>query len=140
MFVRARVWDAHGVVRCLIVDDCLHFLTAARDLLEREGVDVVGVASTGVEAAERVEALRPDVVLMDIELGAENGVELADRLHRDATGEPPRTILISAGAEQDCVQLIAACSAIGFLSKTCLSAAAIRALLDEGCDRRPGKD
>ncbi|MGW7255178.1 LytR/AlgR family response regulator transcription factor [Streptomyces sp. NPDC054834] len=127
------------MVRCLIVDDCLHFLTAARDLLEREGVDVVGVASTGAEAAERVEELRPDVVLLDIELGAENGVELADRLHRDATGEPPPTILISARAEQDCAHLIAACSAVGFLSKICLSAAAIRALLDEGRSSRPGE-
>lgn len=127
------------MVRCLIVDDCLHFLTAARDLLEREGVDVVGVASTGAEAAERVAELRPDVVLLDVELGAENGVEIADRLHRDATGDAPRTILISARGEQDCAHLVAACPAVGFLSKTCLSAAAIRALLGEERSSRSGE-
>ncbi|MFF8732419.1 response regulator transcription factor [Streptomyces sp. NPDC015171] len=126
------------MVRCLIVDDSPCFLSAARCLLEREGVTVVGVASTGAEATERVAELRPDVVLMDVELGPESGVEVAARLHRQAAGGAPRTILISARADQDCAQLVAASSAIGFLCKTRLSAAAIRALLDGEHDGCPG--
>ncbi|MYX94564.1 response regulator [Streptomyces sp. SID486] len=126
------MWEARLVVRCLIVDDCPHFLAAARCLLEREGVEVVGAASTGAQAAERVEELRPDVVLLDVELGAENGVELAERLCRDATAGPPSIILISACSETDYSAMAAASSAIGFLCKSRLSAAAIRALLDGG--------
>ena len=55
--------------RCLIVDDNPGFLDAARGLLQREGVAVVGTASTSAEAAQRVEQLRPDVALVDIDLG-----------------------------------------------------------------------
>jgi DNA-binding NarL/FixJ family response regulator len=57
-------------VRCLIVDDNDGFLQAARARLNREGIDVVGVASTSAEAVARVGELRPDVVLVDIRLGA----------------------------------------------------------------------
>jgi CheY-like chemotaxis protein len=125
------------MLRCLIVDDNARFLKAARGLLEREGVAVVGVASTGAEAAERVEQLRPDVVLLDIDLGGQSGFDVARQLHGDASLTPPRIILISTHAEQDYVDLIAASPAVGFLPKTALSANAIRRLLDGagGADR-----
>ncbi|MFC0051890.1 LytR/AlgR family response regulator transcription factor [Streptomyces actinomycinicus] len=119
------------MVRCLIVDDCPHFLAAARRLLEGEGMSVVGVATTGDEAAERIAELGPDVVLLDVELGAENGIEVADRLHRDAAAGAPRIVLVSACGEQDYAPLVAASPAIGFLCKSRLSAAAVRALLDD---------
>ena len=64
----------------LIVDDNSLFLDAARGLLEREGMRVVGVASTSAEALRHAEKLRPEVVLVDIMLGAESGFELARRL------------------------------------------------------------
>src|SRR6266508_2050015 len=47
-------------LRCLIVDDNAHFLEAAQGLLERQGMAVVGVASTGVDALRRAGELRPD--------------------------------------------------------------------------------
>jgi CheY-like chemotaxis protein len=56
-------------LRCLIVDDSPRFLAAARGLLERQGIAVVGVASSGAEALRRVAELRPDVTLLDIDLG-----------------------------------------------------------------------
>ncbi len=65
------------VLRCVIVDDSARFLEAARALLEREGVDVVGVASTIAEALRLVDEVRPDVTLVDIDLGAESGFDLA---------------------------------------------------------------
>ena len=117
------------MLRCLIVDDSPRFLAAARGLLERQGVAVVGVASSSAEALQRAEQLLPDVTLLDIDLGGESGLELARRLHGQAGRVPAPVILISTHAEQDYAELIAASPAIGFLPKTALSADAIRDLL-----------
>jgi DNA-binding NarL/FixJ family response regulator len=88
---------------------------------------VIGVASTSAEALQRVQELRPDVTLLDIDLGGESGLELAQRLSDQE--DPAPVILISTHAEQDYAELIAASPAIGFLPKTALSADAIRDLL-----------
>ena len=118
-------------VRCLIVDDNQSFLDAARELLEREGMTVAGVASTSEEALREARACKPDVVLVDVALGEESGFDLARRLvaeHDHAV----TVILISSRAESDLADLIAASPAAGFLSKTDLSAGAIRAFLEPG--------
>ena len=121
--------DPEAMLRCLIVDDSTRFLDAARRLLERQGIAVVGVASTSADALQRAEELRPDVTLVDIDLGGESGLELVRRLHRQAHRTPAPVILISTHAEQDYAELIAASPAVGFLAKTALSAAAVRDLL-----------
>jgi DNA-binding NarL/FixJ family response regulator len=121
-------------LRSLIVDDNIHFLTAARDLLEREGVEVVGVASSGAEALQLAGMLRPDVALVDIDLGDESGLDLARRLV-GADGKRSRVVLISAYSENDFADLIAASPAVGFLSKAELSAAKIEEVLQMGQDR-----
>jgi DNA-binding NarL/FixJ family response regulator len=90
---------------------------------------VVGVASTGAEALRRVDDLRPDMVLLDIDLGGESGFELARRLERHARPAPP-VILISTHDEQDFADLIAESPVRGFLSKSALSADAIHRLLE----------
>jgi CheY-like chemotaxis protein len=118
--------------RCLIVDDSQPFLAAARGLLERQGVTVVGVASTGAEALRQIAELRPDVVLLDIDLGGESGLELARRVHRIGGPGTPAVILISTHREEDYAELIADSPAVGFLAKVALSGAAIRDLLDHG--------
>jgi DNA-binding NarL/FixJ family response regulator len=118
-------------LRCLIVDDSPRFLAAARGLLERQGMTIVGVASTSAEALERVQELRPDVTLVDIDLGGESGLELARRLHHQAGPALARVILVSTHAEEDYAELIAASPAVGFLSKSTLSAGAIHDLLSE---------
>jgi DNA-binding NarL/FixJ family response regulator len=117
------------MLRCLIVDDSPRFLEAARGRLERQGVAVVGVASNSAEALQRATELRPDVTLLDIDLGGESGLKLARSLHGQAGVAPAPVILISTHAEQDYAELIAASPAIGFLPKTVLSADAIRGLL-----------
>jgi DNA-binding NarL/FixJ family response regulator len=117
------------MLRCLIVDDSPRFLDAARGLLEGQGVMVVGQASSSAEALRRAEELRPDVTLLDIDLGGESGLELARRLQDQAGPAAAPVILISTHAEQDYAELIAASPAIGFLPKTALSADAIRDLL-----------
>ncbi len=117
-------------LRCLIVDDNRSFLEAARVLLEREGLTVVGVASTSAEALRQVELLRPDVVLVDISLGEQSGLDLARRLFGDCQRGEATVILISTRAEEEYAELIAACPATGFLPKAELSAAAIRRIAD----------
>jgi len=125
------------LVRCLLVDDNGAFVETARLLLAREGVVVAGTASTIAEALRQVSALRPDVVLVDIALGDENGFELARRL---ASGDPggdhgngAAVIMISTRAGADYADLVADTPAAGFLPKNELSAAAIqRILLEQG--------
>ena len=118
------------MLRCVIVDDNPHFLDAARGLLEREGVTVVGVASTGSDAIQRIRELRPDVTLLDIGLGTESGFEVARRIQRETGPRPSPVILVSTHGEQDFADLIAASPVLGFLSKAALSANAVRDLLE----------
>jgi CheY-like chemotaxis protein len=89
----------------------------------------VGVASTGAGALRLVEEHDPDVVLVDVDLGEESGFDLAERLSPPAGRRWP-VILISADAEADLEDLIDASVAIGFVSKSRLSANAIFDLLD----------
>ncbi len=117
-------------LRSLVVDDNARFLAAARQLLEREGVDVVGVASTIAEATQLAEELEPEVCLVDIDLGDESGFDLARRL-ATAGSHSPRVILISAYPEGDFTDMISESPAIGFLSKPELSAARVREMLSE---------
>ncbi len=113
-------------LRSLIVDDNGHFLVAARNLLQREGIEVVGVAANGAEALELAEGLRPDVALVDIDLGEESGFDVAQRLMEAGEGS---VVLISSYDEKDFADLIAASPAIGFLSKEELSAQSLREIL-----------
>ena len=77
----ATCWDVVGVAfGVLIVDDDRLFLEAARVLLEREGLRVIGGAATSAEALQRARELRPEVMLVDIMLGGESGFDLARRL------------------------------------------------------------
>jgi DNA-binding NarL/FixJ family response regulator len=111
-------------VRCLVVDDNQYFLDAARVLLEREGMAILGVATTSAEALRLADDVHPDVVLVDICLGAESGLALAGRL--DGT-----VILISTHDQSDYADEIAASPAVGFIPKARLSASAISSLVDE---------
>jgi CheY-like chemotaxis protein len=118
-----------AALRCLIIDDNSGFLQAARALLEREGLRIVGVASTGAEALRCAAELHPDVTLVDIDLGGESGFELARRLVDDPGVDPGHLILISAHAEDDLADLIETSPALGFLAKPALSAEAIERLI-----------
>ena len=122
-------------LRCLLVDDNEAFLEAASLLLEREGVIVVGVASTIAEALRQARALRPDVILVDIGLGTESGFDLARLLAGNGKGDQggqgvgADVIFISTGAEADYAELIAESPAAGFLAKSELSARGISRIL-----------
>jgi DNA-binding NarL/FixJ family response regulator len=120
-----------GVValQCVIVDDSSGFLEAARALLEREGLAVVGMAATRSDAVRCVDELRPEVVLVDIDLGGDSGFEVARRIVDVA---PTTVILISTHAEDDFADLIAESPAAGFISKSELSAQAIHEFVGSG--------
>ena len=117
-------------IRCLIVDDNRPYLEAARVLLEREGLTVAGVATTGKEAFRQAKALNPDVVLVDISLGEENGFDLARQLVEDGVGPDATVVMISTRAEEDVAELLAESPAAGFVPKAELSAAAIRRIVE----------
>jgi DNA-binding NarL/FixJ family response regulator len=117
------------VLRCLIVDDNASFLDASRSLLERQGLSVVGVASTGAEALRLAAELGPDLTLLDVDLGEENGFTVARQL-TSADGSTTKVILISTHPEDDFAELLAQNTAVGFIAKSDLSVAAIERLLD----------
>jgi two-component system nitrate/nitrite response regulator NarL len=123
-------------MRCLLVDDSARFVEAARALLERDGVTVVGVASTGAQALARAAELAPDVVLLDLDLAGESGLDLAVRLARRVSSV---IILISTHSLDDFHELVAASPAHGFLHKSSLSARAIRELLPPEPGHRRGE-
>jgi CheY-like chemotaxis protein len=115
-------------VRALLVDDDARFLVAAGNLLRREGIDIVGVASNGDEALELAQQLRPDVALVDINLKSESGFDVAERLTGIA-GRAQPVIMISSYTEKDFHDLIVSSAALGFVSKPDLSGRAIEQLV-----------
>jgi len=121
--------DPSKVVTCLIVDDNALFIEGATGLLRREGLDVVGVASNSAQALQLASELQPDVTLVDIDLGDEDGLEVARQLS-DISPVHSKVILISTHSEDDLAHLIAMSPALGFVPKTRLSAQAIRDLLE----------
>jgi CheY-like chemotaxis protein len=127
---RVAVRHLVGVpLRCLIVDDHLDVLRAMRGLLERDGIQVVAVASNSADAIAAAAETQPDVALLDIDLGEESGFDLAERL------DTPRVIMVSTHTAADYADLIAASPAIGFLDKSTLTAGAVRELLKRPRER-----
>ncbi len=114
----------------LIVDDDRLFLEAARVLLEREGLPVIGVVTNSVQALRLATDLRPDVILVDLMLGDESGFDLTRRLDGHNEAADPVVILMSTYSEADFAELIAESPAAGFLPKSELSADAIRRIVD----------
>jgi DNA-binding NarL/FixJ family response regulator len=114
-------------IRCLIVDDNATFLDSAHRLLASEGVEIVGTASTSAEAIALATEAEPDVVLVDVELGDEDGFELARRLAASPAAMP--VILISTYPEEDVADLVASSPAAGFIAKSGLSVEAVKAML-----------
>ena len=113
------------MLRCLLVDDNPRFSRAARRLLEQEGVDVVGQASTSAEGLRLIRHSRPDVALVDLEIGEECGFDLARRIDELAEVERPEVIMMSARRPEDYEELLAQSSVLGFIAKQDLSAAAL---------------
>lgn len=110
----------------LIVDDHAEFRRIARALLEAEGFEVVGDAADGESALREAARLRPQLVLLDIQLPDLDGFEVAARLARRS--DPPVVILTSSRTISSYRRRLAGSQALGFIAKSELSGAALAAL------------
>jgi DNA-binding NarL/FixJ family response regulator len=103
----------------LIVDDHPSFRASARELLEAEGFEVVGEAEDGASALEAIDRLRPDVVLLDVQLPDMNGFEVASKV--TANGSGSAIVLVSSRDGSDFGPLVLESGARGFIPKGELS-------------------
>ena len=112
----------------LIVDDHAEFRAGARALLEVDGFDVLGEAPDGESALEAARRLRPQVVLLDIQLPGMDGFAVAKRL---AAGDQPPIVVLTSSRAPDAFRerLRAAGSVRGFIAKAELSGECLSALL-----------
>jgi DNA-binding NarL/FixJ family response regulator len=102
-------------LRVLLVDDHDLFRTGLRNLLEEQGLAIVGEAATGAEAVSRVADLTPDVVVMDLNMPAMGGVEAT----RHISGISPltRVVMLTISDEDSDVMDAILAGACGYLLK-----------------------
>ena len=115
--------------RILIVDDDPSFLRTVRILLEREGFDVVGEASNGLDAVADTTRLVPDLVLVDVNLPDIDGFEVVERI-ADGADAPP-VVLTSIRSAEDFGSLVATSRASAFITKAELSGEALAGFLED---------
>jgi DNA-binding NarL/FixJ family response regulator len=110
----------------LIVDDHPSFRASARDVLEADGFDVIGEAEDGTSALVMLRRLRPDVVLLDVQLPDMTGFDICEEC-----GDLDETaiVLVSSRDADDYSGLIQTSGARGFIAKADLSGEAVAALL-----------
>jgi DNA-binding NarL/FixJ family response regulator len=114
----------------LIVDDHEVFRGTARLLLEAEGFVVVGEAADGASALGEADRLRPDVVVLDVQLPDMTGFEVSRRLLTD--GLVGRVVLVSSRHASEYGELIDESGAIGFISKDELSGSRLADVFEQG--------
>ena len=112
----------------LIVDDHAAFRASARALLQAEGFDVIGEATDGAEAVEAVAALRPQIVLLDIQLPDLDGLRWPSSSPRRRT-PPPAVVLISSRDAAAYGPRLQATPPRGFIPKSGLSGEALATLV-----------
>src|SRR6266540_1031813 len=104
------------MIRIVLTDDHPVVRSGIRQLLEKTSdIVVVGEASDGAEALRLVNELSPDVLLLDMEMPSETGVQVARQLH--ATRSPVRILALSAYDDEQYIVGLLACGAAGYLTK-----------------------
>lgn len=121
-------------VHVLLVDDQAPFRAAERAVLSRlPGFSLVAEAASGEEAVELAETLAPDLVLMDINMGAVDGIEATRRI---VAGRPgTKVILVSTYTLDELPATARTSGAVGYVNKDELSPRAIRRIWEAGADQ-----
>jgi DNA-binding NarL/FixJ family response regulator len=117
-------------VRVLVVDDHCEFRTLARELLGARGYEVVGEAACGEAALTAAARLRPDAVMLEVELGDGEGLEVARALRRACPCAS--VLLVSIRDYGVCEDLLRGTGAAGFLLKSRLVSADLGAFWPRG--------
>lgn len=116
--------------RVILVDDQPIFQDIIRGVLQRSGrFQFVGDASDGVEAVKMFDEVRPDLVIMDVQMATMNGFEATVRIkdeHPDAT-----VILTSMNNDSGYDRVAMESGATGFIPKRMLDAEAVLNLLED---------
>jgi len=88
------------MVKVLTVDDSVFMRTVIRDMLSKDpSIEVVGTASNGIEALEKIQSLKPDVMTLDIEMPKMTGLEVLQELKKFKTR--PRVLMVSSLTSKD---------------------------------------
>lgn len=117
-------------LRVLVADDQAPFRKAARAVLEvARDFEIVGEATSGEEAVDAAELLRPDLVVMDVKMEGIGGVEAA----RQILAARPETlvVLVSSYRPEDVPKAVADSGALAFVPKDRFSAATLEGLLPD---------
>ena len=101
--------------RIMIVDDHPLFIDGLRNMLAARGVHVIGAAKDGMEAREMARALKPDIILMDINMPRMNGL-VAAHLIKLEMPEIKVAMLTTSMAEDDVLEALKV-GASGYLPK-----------------------
>ena len=88
------------MVKVLIVDDSVFMRTIIRDMLTKDSsIEIVGTASNGVEALEKIRLLAPDLITLDIEMPVMNGIEVLKELQKQS--KRPKILMLSTLTTKD---------------------------------------
>jgi two-component system, chemotaxis family, protein-glutamate methylesterase/glutaminase len=88
------------MVKVLIIDDSVFMRTIIRDMLAKDtSIDIVGTASNGVEALEKINSLSPDLITLDIEMPVMNGIEVLKELQKKS--KRPKILMLSTLTTKD---------------------------------------
>jgi DNA-binding NarL/FixJ family response regulator len=127
-------------IRVMVVDDHPIMRNGLRDTLEASGrFEVVGLAGDGAEAVGTVEALKPQVIVMDVIMPNKDGIDACREIMELLPGT--RVLMLTASDEEDAVIEAIAAGATGYLEKYSRPEELVEAVLDvaEGRLRIPGK-
>ncbi len=108
--------DSTGTIRILIADDHPLVRRGLRTLFATEpGVELIGEAEDGTEAVEKARELRPDVILLDMEMPRKTGLEAIDEIKRD--NPAARILVLTSFGDDDRVFAAIRSGALGYLLK-----------------------
>jgi DNA-binding NarL/FixJ family response regulator len=114
------------IVRVVAADDHPAYLRATTETLERAGLRVVGVSTSGEGAIEDVRVYAPDVALVDLRMPGLSGADVARAV--SARYPETRVVILSAYADDEIVQLAIAAGATGYVTKDSTPEEIVRAI------------